>query len=110
MNFSTDPNVCEKHKNLINSDQNEKTRTMFGAAILIAVVTFAIWRKCCAQAQVTAPAPAIAAPLPTPPPQIQTQPAVQPQMPIPQQAPPAYTQQNPTFNFSKPTAPVLIYT
>ena len=83
---------------------------MFGAAILIAVVTFAIWRKCCAQAQVTAPAPAIAAPLPTPPPQIQTQPAVQPQMPILQQAPPAYTQQNPTFNFSKPTAPVLIYT
>ena len=28
---------------------------MFGAAILIAVVTFAIGKKCCAQAQVTAP-------------------------------------------------------
>ncbi len=26
MNFATDPNVCEKHKNLINSDQNEKAR------------------------------------------------------------------------------------
>ncbi len=83
---------------------------MFGAAILIAVVTFAIGKKCCAQAQVTAPTPAIAALLPAPQPQVQIQPAVQPQMPIPQQAPPAYTQQNPTFNFSKPTAPVLIYT
>jgi hypothetical protein len=47
---------------------------MFGAAILIAVVTFAIGKKCCAQAQVTAPT------------------------------------QNPNFKFSKPTAPVLIYT
>ena len=28
---------------------------MFGAAILIAVVTFVIGKKCCAQAQVTAP-------------------------------------------------------
>ncbi len=83
---------------------------MFGAAILIAVVTFAIWKKCCAQAQVTAPTPAVAAPVQPPLPQVQIQPTVQPQMPIPQQAPPAYTQQNPTFNFSKPTAPVLIYT
>ena len=47
---------------------------MFGAAILIAVVTFIIGKKCCAQAQVTAPT------------------------------------QNQTFKFSKPTAPVLIYT
>ncbi len=83
---------------------------MFGAAILIAVVTFAIWKKCCAQAQVTAPTTANAAPLPAPQPQVQFQPPVQPQMPIQQQALPAYTQQNPTFNFSKPTAPVLIYT
>jgi hypothetical protein len=81
---------------------------MLGAAILIAVVTFAIWKKC-AQAQSTAPTPAIAAPLPTPQPQIQIQPNPQPQMLLPQPAPPAYTQQNPTFNFSKPTAPVLIY-
>jgi hypothetical protein len=28
---------------------------MFGAAILLAVVTFAIGKKCCAQAQITAP-------------------------------------------------------
>jgi hypothetical protein len=86
---------------------------MLGAAILIAVVTFAIWKKCCAQAQNTAPTPAIAAPLPQQPqPQIQIQPQPQPQMPLPQQqpAPPAYTQQNPTFNFLKPKAPVLIYT
>jgi hypothetical protein len=26
MNFTTDPNVCQKHKKLINSDQNEKAR------------------------------------------------------------------------------------
>jgi len=26
MNFATDPNVCEKHKNLIKSEQNEKAR------------------------------------------------------------------------------------
>ena len=83
---------------------------MFGAAILIAVVTFAVWKKCCAQAQVTAPTPAIAAPVQAPQPQVQIQPTIQPQMSIPQQAPPAYTQQNPTFNFSKPTTPVLIYT
>ena len=37
---------------------------MFGAAILIAVVTFAIGKKCCAQAQVTAPTTANAALLP----------------------------------------------
>ncbi len=83
---------------------------MFGAAILIAVVTFVIWRKCCAQAPNKAQTPAIAAPLPTPQPQpqIQHQPQPQPQMPPPQtqptSAPPAYTQQNPTFNFSKLTA------
>jgi hypothetical protein len=59
---------------------------MFGVAILIAVVTFAIWKKCCAQAQNTAPTPAIAALLPTPQPQIQIQPTPQPQMPPPQPA------------------------
>jgi hypothetical protein len=32
------------------------------------------------------------------------------QQPVPPQALPAYQQQNPTFNFSKPMAPVLIYT
>ena len=73
---------------------------MFRAAILIPVVTFAIWKKCCAQAQNTAQTPTIAAPLPTPQPQpqIQHQPQPQPQMqppqPQPTSAPPAYTQQN----------------
>jgi hypothetical protein len=64
---------------------------MLRAAILIAVVTFAIWKKCCAQAQNTAQTPAIAAPLPTLQPQLQIQ--IQPQMPPPQQqsALPAYT-------------------
>jgi len=58
----------------------------------------------------------IATPLPTPQPQpqIHHQPQPQPQMPPPQPQPmsalPAYTQQNRTFNFSKPTGPVLIYT
>jgi hypothetical protein len=33
MNFSTDPNVCEKHENLINSDQNKKTRAKLCALI-----------------------------------------------------------------------------
>jgi len=87
---------------------------MFGAAILIAAVTFAIWKKCCAQAPNTAQTPAIAAPLPTPQPQPQIQHQPQPQVPPPQPQPtsalPAYTQQNPTFNFSKLAAPVLIYT
>ncbi len=83
---------------------------MLGLALLLAVIAAVIWKKCCAQTQSTAPTPAIAAPLPTPQPQIQIQPAPQPQMPPPQPAPPAYTQQNLTFNFSKPMAPVLIYT
>jgi hypothetical protein len=87
---------------------------MFRVAILIAVVSFAIWKKCCAQAPNTAQTPMIAALLPPPQPQPQIQPQPQPQMqPPPAQpmfAPPAYTQQNPTFTFSKLTAPVLIYT
>jgi hypothetical protein len=89
---------------------------MFEAAILIAVVTFAIWKKCCAQAPNTAQTPVIPAPVPTPQPQPQIlhQPQPQSLMPPPQtqrtSAPPAYTQQNPMFNFSKLTAPVLIYT
>jgi len=70
-----------------------------------------IWKKCCAQTPSTAPTPAIVAQVPAPPPpQINIQNVPQPQMPFPQQNPPAYTHQNPTFNVSKPTAPVLIYT
>ncbi len=34
MNFSTDPNVCEKHKNLIKSDQNEKARAKSLCALI----------------------------------------------------------------------------
>jgi hypothetical protein len=83
---------------------------MLGLALLLAVIAAVIWKKCCAQTQSAAPTPAIAVPVPIPPPQIHIQPAPQPQMPIPQPAPPAYNQQNPTFNFSKPTAQVLIYT
>jgi hypothetical protein len=86
---------------------------MFGAAILIAVVSFVIWKKCSAQAPSTAHTPA-PLPAPQPMPQIQSQPQPQAPMPPPQNpphlAPPAYTQQNPTFTFSKLTAPVLIYT
>jgi hypothetical protein len=81
---------------------------MLGLALLLAVIAAVIWKKCCAQTPSTAPTPAMVAQMQAPPPQIQ--PAPQPQIPTPQPAPPAYTQQNPTFNFSKPTAPVLIYT
>jgi hypothetical protein len=92
---------------------------MLGAAILITVIAFAVWKKFCAQPSHTATAPIIPAPMPQqlPQPQIQLQP-VQPQMqippvPAPAMAPSAHAymhHQNPTFNFSKPTAPVLIYT
>jgi hypothetical protein len=90
---------------------------MLGVALLIAVVLFAVWKKCCAQARHTAtvnipPAqPVLQQPMAQPQPQIPRQDPPQPQVQqLPQQAPPAYQQQNPTFNFSKPTAPVLIYT
>jgi hypothetical protein len=90
---------------------------MLGVAILIAVVSFAVWKKCCAQArhsanvQIPSAEPVLQQPLPQPQLQLQQQPQPQPQVqPVPQQAPPAYAQQNLTFNFSKLTAPVLIYT
>jgi hypothetical protein len=86
------------------------TAVMLGLALLLAVIAAVLWKKCCAQTPSTAPTPAIAVPLPTPPSQINIQPAPQPQMSIPQPALLAYNQQNPTFNFSKPTAPVFIYT
>jgi hypothetical protein len=34
MNFSADPNVCEKHKNLIKSDQNKKARAKSLCALI----------------------------------------------------------------------------
>jgi hypothetical protein len=85
---------------------------MLGLALLLAVVAIAIWKKCCVQTPNTV-APPLA-------PQIQQQVAVpaplpaQPQTPAAQvvhpQPPPPYSTQNLTFNFQKPTAPVLIYT
>ena len=75
---------------------------MLREALLIAVVSFAVWKKCCAQALQTAtvqPPPAI------PQPQLQQQAQQVPQQPLP-----AYSYGNPTFNFKQPRAPVLIYT
>jgi hypothetical protein len=82
---------------------------MIRVAILIAVVSIAVWKKCCAQTSNTGHVPMVAAP-PVSQPQFQPQPQPQPQ-PTPAPSAPVYAQhQNPTFNFSKPTAPVLIYT
>jgi hypothetical protein len=89
---------------------------MLRVALLIAVVSFAVWKKCCAQAPQTAKAqlppiqPVPQQPLPQSQPQVQTQPQPPPQVQIQQQLPPAYSHQNPTFNFKQPTAPVHIYT
>jgi hypothetical protein len=90
---------------------------MLGAAILIAMIAFAVWKKCCTQPSITASVPIAAAPLPQPLPQPQMQPQIQPQPQPQMQLPPASApsattyahHQNPTFNFSKPTALVLIY-
>jgi hypothetical protein len=85
-------------------------------ALIIAVVSFAVWKKCCAQAPQTAHVqlppthPVPQQPLPEPQLQVQTLPQPQPLVKIQQQPPPAYSQQNPTFNFKQPMAPVLIYT
>jgi len=87
---------------------------MLGIALLIAGVSFAVWKKCCAQAPKTdtaQPTPLVPQqPLPQPQPQVQIQPQPQLQVKIQHQPPPAYSQQNPTFNFKQPMAPVLIYT
>jgi hypothetical protein len=95
---------------------------MLGVAILLAVVAAVIWKKCCAQVSQTATVQiphaqlVLQQPYAQPQPQLPRQDPPQPQVqqiqwqPVPPQAPPAYQQQNPTFNFSKPTAPVLIYT
>jgi len=95
---------------------------MLGLALLLAVVAAVMWKKCCAQASQTATVhipnaqPVLQQPCAQPQPQLPRQDPPQPQVqqlqqqPVPQQVPPAYQQQNPTFNFSKPTAPVLIYT
>jgi hypothetical protein len=78
---------------------------MIRVAILIAVVSIGIWKKCCAQTPTTAQIPMATAPQVIP-----QQPQPQPQ-PTPAPSAPVYAQhQNLTFHFSKPTAPVLIYT
>jgi hypothetical protein len=78
---------------------------MIGVAIFIAVVSISVWKKCCAQSPTTAQIP-----MATAPPVIPQQPQPQPQ-PTPAPSAPVYAQhQNPTFHFSKRTAPVLIYT
>jgi hypothetical protein len=80
---------------------------MLGVALLIAVVLFAVWKKCCAQAPQTAT-------IQLPPDQpVQPQPLPQPLPQVPQQIqqpPPAYSHKNLMFTFKQPTAPVLIYT
>jgi hypothetical protein len=81
---------------------------MIGVAILVAVVSIAAWKKCCAQPSATANLPM--ATQTAPPPVTQ-----QPPQPMPQPAPAlsanVYAQpKQPTFNFQKPTAPMLIYT
>jgi hypothetical protein len=89
---------------------------MLRVALIIAVVSFAVWKKCCAQAPKTAnvqPPPTLPVPqqpLPEPQLQVHTQPQPQPQIQIQHQPSPTYSQQNPTFNFKQPTAPVLIST
>ncbi len=90
---------------------------MLGLALRLAVMAAVVWKKCCAQTPHTAtvhapPAqPVLQQPMVPPQQQIPRQELLQPQIQqVPQHAPPVYQQQNPTFNFSKPTAPVLIYT
>jgi len=39
---------------LLNHNDNASPVAMLGVAILIAVVSFAVWKKCCAQARHTA--------------------------------------------------------
>ncbi len=96
-----------------NNAKIEIKPNKFKMALLIAAVSFVVWKKCCAQAPQSATihlttAPAV--PLQQLP-QATSQPRQQPQaQQFPQQPPPAYSHQNPTFNFKQPTAPVLIYT
>jgi len=72
---------------------------MFGAAILIAVVSFAVWKKCCAQASNTAQTPMIAAQLPPPQPQPQIQHQPQPQLQM--QPPPSSSSVRPSVRTAK---------
>jgi len=83
---------------------------MIGVAILIAVVSFAVWKKCCAQALQTTNVQQ-QQPLQQLPPLAQSQPqpkinAHQPQAP----SAPAYSHQNLTFQLFKTDSPCSHYT
>jgi hypothetical protein len=81
---------------------------MIRVAILIAVVFYVTWKKCCAQPSATANLPMATQTAPAPVTQQQPQPLPQP-APVP--SAPVYAQlQQPTFNFQKLMAQVLIYT
>jgi hypothetical protein len=80
----------------------------------MAVLSLIAWRRCCAQAPANTAPPPPQAPQPTAPimPQQQQHPAV-PQLALPAPTPSAPTYAPPqqlTFDFQKPTTPVLIYT
>ena len=85
---------------------------MLGAALLLAVVAFVVWKKCCAQPLQTAPT--AAQPEQQPQAQKQEQPlpqvqVIQHQHPLVTPPPPAYQVQNPVYQAPKPANPVLIY-
>jgi hypothetical protein len=85
---------------------------MLGLVLLLAVVSIVVWKKCCAQAPNTvSPPPTPHAPQPVVMPNLLP---AQPQTPaapvVHPQPPPAYSTQNPTFNFKQPMTPVLNYT
>ncbi len=88
---------------------------MIAVALLIAVLSFIVWRKCCAQTSAPtalSPTPAVAYAIQAPQvPQVQ-QPTV-PQLALlaPTPSAPLYANpQQPMFKFQNPAAPVLIYT
>jgi hypothetical protein len=85
---------------------------MLGAALLLAVVAFVVWKKCCAQPLQTAPM--AGQPEQQPQAQKQEQPlpqvqVIQHQHPLVTPPPPAYQVQNPVYQAPKPANPVLIY-
>jgi hypothetical protein len=85
---------------------------MLGAALLLAVIAFVVWKKCCAQPLQTAPTTGQPEQQPQAPKQEQPLPQVQViqhQHPLVQPPPPAYQVQNPVYQAPKPANPVLIY-
>ncbi len=93
---------------LANHWQFSSPAALIEVALLIAVVSFAAWKKCCAQTSTTANIPMAAHIVLTP--VTQPQPPAMPQ-PTPVPSALVYAQpQLPTFNFQKQMALVLIYT